>query len=51
MDLSMLSYFGSGERTLSDWKLILEEADKRFEFKRAIKLEDTGYILEVVWKE
>ncbi|KAF4627553.1 hypothetical protein G7Y89_g10598 [Cudoniella acicularis] len=38
MDLQMLSYFGSRERTLSDWELIFKEADERFEFKNAIEL-------------
>ena len=51
MDLDMLSYFGSRERSVEDWREIFKEADERFEFKNAIKLGDTtGYLLEIWWK-
>lgn len=50
MDLQMLSYFGSRERTVSDWDLLFKEADERFELKNAIGLNGPGFILEVWWK-
>ena len=50
MDLQMLSYFGSRERSVSDWESIFNEADERFEFKRAIKLSNGMYVLEVCWR-
>jgi len=50
MDLQMLSYFGSRERTVSDWGLLFKEADERFELKNAIDLNGPGFILEVWWK-
>jgi hypothetical protein len=47
MDLQMLSYFGSRERAVSDWSSLFKEADEHFEFKNAIDLNGTGFILEV----
>lgn len=52
MDLQMLSYFGSRERTVSDWEGIFKEADERFEFNGNVAEVNngTGHLLEVVWK-
>lgn len=50
MDLNMLEYFGSRERTLADWEAMLKEADESFELKSAVKPPGgQSYILEVVW--
>lgn len=51
MDLHMLSFFGSRERTVSDWEEISKEADERFDFNRnVVELNGTGYLLEVWWR-
>jgi hypothetical protein len=47
----MLSFFGSRERTVSDWEEISKEADERFDFNRnVVELNGTGYLLEVWWR-
>lgn len=51
MNLNMLSYFGSHEKSMEDWREIFREADERFEVKNAVKLGDSlTSILEVLWK-
>ncbi|KAF7879494.1 hypothetical protein EAF04_000690 [Stromatinia cepivora] len=51
MNLNMLSYFGSREKSMEDWREIFREADERFEVKNAVKLGDSlTSILEVLWK-
>lgn len=50
MNLNMLSYFGSREKSIEDWRELLKEADERFEVKNAIKLGDSlTCIMEVLW--
>lgn len=50
MNLNMLSYFGSREKSMEDWKELFREADERFEIKNAVKLGDSlTSILEVMW--
>nr|POE49519.1 o-methyltransferase bik3 [Quercus suber] len=51
MDLDMLTYFGSREKSIADWKAILEEADPRFLLRDAIKpTHDINYVLDVEWR-
>lgn len=50
MNLNMLSYFGSREKSIEDWRELLKEADDRFEVKNAIKMGDSlTCIMEVLW--
>ena len=51
MDLVMLTFFGSRERTLREWKNIVSRADHRFEVK--FKGAASGHqcdVLDVVWQ-
>ncbi|CAD6442755.1 502c8c01-8684-4511-a6e1-48e108f730d4 [Sclerotinia trifoliorum] len=51
MNLNMLSYFGSREKSMEDWRDIFRDADERFEVKNAVKLGDSlTSLLEVLWK-
>ncbi|ESZ96863.1 hypothetical protein SBOR_2728 [Sclerotinia borealis F-4128] len=51
MDLNMLSYFGSRERSIEDWEGIFTEADERFEVARVVDLEGgMNCLMEVLWK-
>ncbi|CAD6442488.1 0b1972be-c645-42b0-b370-1d75db9bcef5 [Sclerotinia trifoliorum] len=38
IDLNMLSYFGSRERSVADWEGIIKEADEEFEFGKVANL-------------
>ncbi|TGO77910.1 hypothetical protein BELL_0086g00160 [Botrytis elliptica] len=50
MNLNMLSYFGSREKSMEDWRELFREADERFEIKNAVKLGDSlTSILGVMW--
>ncbi|PQE24943.1 Sterigmatocystin 8-O-methyltransferase protein [Rutstroemia sp. NJR-2017a WRK4] len=52
MDLNMLSYFGSRERSVADWEDIFKRADERFVLKKAVDLADgLNCIMEVLWNE
>ena len=51
MDINMLVFFGSRERTLEDWKALLREADPRFELVKTTRASDQpNTILEVAWR-
>lgn len=51
MDLSMLTYFGSRERTFEDWQALLRDADPRFVLRTTTKPGDPPpNILDVLWK-
>ncbi|KAA8568576.1 hypothetical protein MFRU_012g01210 [Monilinia fructicola] len=50
INLNMLSYFGSREKSIDDWREIFREADERFKVESAVRLGDTlTYIMEVLW--
>jgi len=51
MDINMLVYFGSRERTLGEWDGLLKTADPRFELERTTKAADqANMILVVAWR-
>lgn len=46
----MLIYFGSRERTVNDWKYLLDKADKRFRLKDSkAALGQANVIISVIW--
>jgi hypothetical protein len=51
MDLNMLIYFGSRERTLDEWSVLLQAADPRY-FLRGVKqvAGQPNTILDVGWE-
>ena len=50
MDLNMLTYFGSRERTVDDWSNILHEASPNFNLASATRLSNsTQWLLDVTW--
>ena len=50
MDINMLVYFGSHERTVQEWKELLITADPRFKLVNVNKaLDKPNMILEVAW--
>ena len=51
MDLVMLTFFGARERTLKEWKKIVERVDARLEIKLESTFGSASDILDIVWKE
>ena len=52
MDITMLIYFGSRERTVGEWREMLAEADERFELIRASRdPRQPNTLLEVGWRD
>ena len=50
MDINMLAFFGSHERTVEDWRTLLVTADPRFELVNISRAPNNpNTILEVVW--
>ena len=50
MDINMFVFFGSRERTLADWRELLEAADPRFELVDVdIACDQSNTILRVQW--
>ncbi|KAL8728737.1 MAG: hypothetical protein Q9166_005224 [cf. Caloplaca sp. 2 TL-2023] len=50
MDINMLIFFGSHERTIEEWKTLLTEADPRFDLINVNKATDQpNMILDVAW--
>nr|XP_023873673.1 O-methyltransferase gsfB-like [Quercus suber]POE84310.1 o-methyltransferase gsfb [Quercus suber] len=51
MDLNMLTYFGSREKTVADWETILKEADPRFHLRSVTRPSyDMNCVLDVEWR-
>lgn len=51
MDVTMLVYFGSHERTVEQWRSILAEADPRFALERVTQSpKQPNSILQVVFE-
>ena len=50
MDVNMLVFFGSRERTLEEWRALLGEADKRFVLRGVSRArERPNVVLDVEW--
>ncbi|KAL8936665.1 MAG: hypothetical protein Q9211_004069 [Gyalolechia sp. 1 TL-2023] len=49
MDINMLTYFGSRERTITEWEQLLQDADRRFRFQEVRQGQGPNMILDVVW--
>lgn len=50
MDLSMLTWFGSRERTVDDWEKIFKAASPNFQLRHA-KPAGMNYNIDVEWTE
>jgi hypothetical protein len=51
MDITMMIYFGSRERTLGEWKQLIGEADERFELVTMGRAErEPNTIFVVGWR-
>ena len=51
MDLVMLTFFGSRERTLREWKAIVERVDEQLVVRCESPTGSSSDILDIVWKE
>jgi hypothetical protein len=50
MDINMLAYFGSRERTISEWAELLKKADPRFKLEKTERAPgEASTILDVIW--
>jgi hypothetical protein len=50
-DLSMTALFNARDRTISDWKSLLSQADSRFVLKNVVEPKGSALsILEVSWE-
>lgn len=47
----MLTFFGARERTLWEWKEIVEKADGQLEIRYESTTGTSSDILDIVWKE
>jgi hypothetical protein len=51
MDVTMLIYFGSPERTISEWKELLSKADPRYKLQAVhADPKKPNTLLEIGWK-
>ncbi|KAL8934423.1 MAG: hypothetical protein Q9216_005923 [Gyalolechia sp. 2 TL-2023] len=49
MDINMLIFFGSRERTIREWEKLLQEADGRFRLQGVREGKGPNMILDVMW--